>query len=97
MEKRLPNVFKSTKVTNLSKAILKSPYKVTSKWKTLKQPVYFSRAVEFWPTFDIQISIALAIFWEKLHNHTFQKAYRSLSKQANFHTNKATHYIIIAV
>ena len=29
---------------------------VTSKWKTLKQPVYFLRAVEFWPTYDIKIS-----------------------------------------
>ena len=26
---------------------------VTAKWKTLKQAVYFLRAVEFWPTFDI--------------------------------------------
>ena len=87
MEKRLPNIFKSTKVTKLTKAILKSPYKVTSKWKTLKQPVYFSKAVDFWPTFDIQISITLAIFWEKLHNYTFQKAYRNLSKHANVHTH----------
>ena len=45
----------------MTKTILKS-----SKWKTLKQPVYFLRAVEFWPTFDIQISLTLAIFWGKV-------------------------------
>ena len=33
-----------------------------------KTTVYFLRAVEFWPTFDIQISITLAIFWNKLQN-----------------------------
>ena len=37
----------------------------------LKQPVYFLKAVEFWPTFDIQVDITLAIFREKLQNHTF--------------------------
>ena len=29
------------------------------------------KAVEFCPTFDIQIDITLAIFWEMLQNHTF--------------------------
>ena len=43
----------------------------TSKWKTRKQPVYFLRANEFWPTFDIQIAITLARFLEKLQNYTF--------------------------
>ena len=65
MEKRLSNIFKTANVTNLTKAILKSYYRVlpvTCKWKTLKQPVYFLRAVEFWPAFDIQIRIILAIF-----------------------------------
>ena len=44
---------------------------VTSKWKTLKQPVYLLKAVEFCSTCDIQIDITLAIFWENLRNHTF--------------------------
>ena len=69
METRWCNIFKTTNVMKLTKAILKSSYRVlqvTSQWKTLKQPVYFLRAVEFWPTFDIQISITLALFWEKL-------------------------------
>ena len=53
---------------------LESSYRVlevTSKWKTLKQPNYLLRSVEFWPTFDIQTAITLAIFWEKLQNYTF--------------------------
>ena len=76
MEKRLPNIFKITNVTKLTKAILKNSYRVlrvTSKWKTLKQLVYFLRAAEFWPTFDMQISITLAIFLEKLQNYAFTK------------------------
>ena len=28
------------------------------------------REVEFWPTFEFQTDITLAIFWEKLQNHT---------------------------
>ena len=32
---------------------------------TLKQPAYLFRAGERWTTFDIQIGITLAIFWEK--------------------------------
>ena len=37
-------------ITKLTKAIQKSPYKVlqvTSKWKTLKQPVYFEELLNF--------------------------------------------------
>ena len=63
MEKRLSNIFRTTKVTKLIKAILKSSYR---NGKTLKQSAYFLRAVEFWSSFDIQISITLAIFWQKL-------------------------------
>ena len=37
----------------------------------LKQPVYFLKTVEFWLTFDIHVDITLAIFQEKLQNHTF--------------------------
>ena len=74
MEKRLPNIFKTTNVNKLSKTILKSSYRVlqaTSKWKTLKKTCLVLRAFEFWPTFDIQIGITLAIFREKLQNYTF--------------------------
>ena len=74
METRLSNIFKTTIVTNLAKVIQEGPYRVlnvTSKSKTLKQSVYFLKAVEFCPTFDIQIDITLAIFREKLQNHTF--------------------------
>ena len=99
METRLSNIFKITNVTNLTKVIQESSYRVlqvTSKQKTLKQPVYFLKVVEFCSTFDIQIDITLAIFWEKLQNHTFQKTHRSLSKHANIHINIATHYEIMA-
>ena len=47
METRLSNIFKTTNVTNFTKAILKSSYRVlevTFKWKTLKQPVYFFKS-----------------------------------------------------
>ena len=74
METRLSNIFKTTNVTNLAKVIQESPYRVlqvTSKSKTLKQSAYFLKAVEFCPTFDIQIDIALTIFSGKLQNHTF--------------------------
>ena len=50
IETRLSNIFKTTNVTNLTKVIQQSSYRVlqvTSKWKTLKQPVYFLKAVEF--------------------------------------------------
>ena len=74
METRLPNIFKTTNVTNLTKVIQQNSYRVlqvTSKWKTLKLLVYFLKAAEFWPTFDIQVDITLAIFRKKLQNHTF--------------------------
>ena len=62
------------KVTNLAKVIQESSYRVlqvTSKSKILKKSAYFLKAVELCPTFDIQIDITLAIFREKLQNHTF--------------------------
>ena len=75
MEIRLSNIFKTTNVTKLTEAILKSSYIVlqvpSSRWKTLKQPVCFLKAVEFCSTFNIQIDINLAIFREKLQNYTF--------------------------
>ena len=60
--------------TKFTKTFLKSSYRVlqvTSKWKTLKPPLDFFWAVEFWPTFDFQTSITLGIFWEKLQNYNF--------------------------
>ena len=74
METRLSNIFQTTNVTNLTKVIQKSSYRilqVASKWKTLKQPVYLLKVVGFWPTFDIQVDITLAVFQEKLQNQTF--------------------------
>ena len=74
METRLSNILKTTNVTNLIKVVQQNSYRVLrvkSKWKTLKQPVYFLKSVEFWPTFDIHIDITLVIFREKLQNHTF--------------------------
>ena len=50
METRLSNIFKTTNFTNLTKVIQQNSYRVlqvTSKWKTLKQPVYFLKAVEY--------------------------------------------------
>ena len=93
--KRYCPISSKLNVTKLTKATLKSSYRVlqvTSKWKTLKQPVYFSKTVEFCSTFDIQISITVAIFWEKLQNYTFWKAHRRLSKHANIHIDRAPHY-----
>ena len=75
MEMRLSNI-----LSNFTKAILKSSYRVlqvTFKQKTLKQPVYHLKAVEFCAFFDIQIDITLAIYRRKLQNRTFQKARRS--------------------
>ena len=86
METRLSNIFKTTNVTNLTKVIQQSSYRVlqvTSKWKTLKQPVYFLKAVEFWPTFDIHVGyisgkVAKPHFLESLQkslkarHHSFQ-------------------------
>ena len=74
METSLSNIFKTTNVTNLAKVIQESPYRVlqvTSKSETLKQSAYFLKVVELCPTFDIQIDISVATFWEKLQNHTF--------------------------
>ena len=36
-----------------------------------KATCLFLRAVESWSTFDIQISVTLAMFWEKLQNYNF--------------------------
>ena len=74
MEKRLSNIFKTINVTNMTKVIQESSYRVlqvTSKQKTLKQLVYFLKTVEFCPTFNIQIDITLVIFWKKLQIHIF--------------------------
>ena len=73
MEKRF-NIFKRTNVKRMTKTIKKSSYRVvqvTSKWKTLQQPVYFLRTDEFWSTFDIHIGVTLGIFRKKLQNYTF--------------------------
>ena len=74
MEMRLSNIFKIKNVKNLNIVILESccrVLQVTFKWKILKQLFYILRAVEFRPTFDIEIDINLPIFWENLQNHTF--------------------------
>ena len=74
METRLSNIFKSTNVRNLTKVIQQNSYRVlqvTSKWKRLKQPVRFLKVVQFRPPFDIHVDIILAIFRERLQNHTF--------------------------
>ena len=50
METRLSNIFKTTNVTDLTKVIQQNSYsvlQVTCKWKTLKQPVYFLKVVEY--------------------------------------------------
>ena len=57
------------------RSILQSSYRVLqvkSKWKTLKQPAYFLRAIEFWPTFDIQIDITLTMFWKSCKTKLFR-------------------------
>ena len=49
-EKRLCNIFKTANIKTLIKTILESPYKfLLTSWKkdTLRQPIYFSRAVQF--------------------------------------------------
>ena len=73
METRFSNNFKTKNVMKLTKAILKSSYRVlqiTFKWKMLKRFVLLLRAVELRATFDIQIDISLAIVWGKLQNCT---------------------------
>ena len=62
METRLFNIIKTTNLTKLTKVILESSYrvvKVISKWKTLKETVYFLKAVEVCRTSDIQIGYIL--------------------------------------
>ena len=62
IETRLSNIFKTATVTKSTKNILESSYRVLeviSKWKTLKQPAYFLKTVEFWPTFDIQFDFQI--------------------------------------
>ena len=70
MEKRFSNIFKTTNVRKVDQDHSKM-FLVTSKWKILKQIVYLLRAVELWPTFDIQISINLALLWKKWQGCTF--------------------------
>ena len=94
METRLSNIFKTTNVTNFTKAILKSSYRVlevTFKWKTLKQPVYFFKS-----------SWILLYFWHSnWHNfdyisgkvakpHILERPEKSL-KHFNIHVNRAIH------
>ena len=74
VETRLSNTSKTLNFAKLNKNILESYYRVLqgiSKWKTLKQAVYFLRVVDFWLTFDIHIDITLAIFCQKLQSYTF--------------------------
>ena len=72
MEKRLSNIFETTKFTKLTKSILKSYYRVLQVTNgRIKETCLFLRAAEFCPTFDIRISIALVIFWETFQNYTF--------------------------
>ena len=68
---RLSNISKTTKLT---KAVLESFYRVpqvTLKWTTLKQLVYFLKAIEFWLAFEIHIDLNLALFWEKPQTNPF--------------------------
>ena len=74
--KKMKKPGNSTNVMKLTKAILKSSYRVlqvASKWKTLKKTCLFLGAVEFWPAIDIQISITLTIFWVKLKTTFFRR------------------------
>ena len=46
----------------------------------LKKPVYFLNDVEFWPTFEIQICITLAIFWKNVAKvHFLESPQKSLT------------------
>ena len=83
----------------MTKAILKCSYSSTSymQMKDTKKASLSLMAVKFWPTFNIQISITLARFWEKFQNDTFQEAHRSLSKHAITHINRGSHYEIMAL
>ena len=60
METKMSNMFKTT-TSQIWQRSFKKSYRVlqvTSKSKTLKQSVYFLKAVEFCPTVDIQIDIS---------------------------------------
>ena len=95
METRLSNIFKTTNIVNLAKVIQESPYRVlqvASKSKTLKQAIYFSKAVEFCPTFDIQLDITLATFREK-----FLESPEKSLKTRQHHIDRVTHYVIAAL
>ena len=73
METRLSNIFKTTNVTNFTKDILKS-YKSSISYiqieNTKTTRLLFKGSWNL-PYFDTQIDITLAVFWEKLQNHTF--------------------------
>ena len=76
METRLSNIFKTTSVKKLTKIFLESSYRVlqvTFKWKILKLPVYFLRAVEFWPTFHMQTDITWLYFGKCWKTKLFRK------------------------
>ena len=98
IEMRLFNIFKNTKVMKLTKVILENSFRVlqvTSKWKTLKQLVYFLKTFGVLLTF--KLTYILTKFWEMLQNHTFWKAHRRLTKQANININRVTQYEIMAL
>ena len=48
-----------------------------------KKTFLFLRGPEFWPTFDTQICITLAIFWEKLK--TLESPQKSLKIHQHSH------------
>ena len=62
------DIFETTNVTKLTKSILESCYRVLR--ENTKTNRLLSRVLESWPTFDIQIDITLAIFWDKLQSKT---------------------------
>ena len=80
MEKRLPNIFKTTNVTKLTKAILKRTCRVlqvTCKWKTRKQPVCFFKGC--WPTFDIKLAYTFGYILGKVSKlHFLENQQKSL-------------------
>ena len=93
METRLSNIFKTTNAMKLNNVILETYHlvlQVASKWKTLKRIVYFSKAVEFLGTFDIQIDITLTIFWENLQTILFRKP-TEVSLKTRQHSYQQSH------
>ena len=56
-----------------SKKLLWSSTSYISIENTKRTCLLFKRAVKFWPTFYVQTSITLVIFWEKLQNYTFRE------------------------